>query len=170
MPESVAASRSEKLRGSDPPPKWLNRKSLLICAPVLLLAVGGGAWLFVPQVRGLVASFSRPSVATVQQVPGKPVFVSLPEMTVTLPNAGQPRQLRITLSLELTTTQGVPAPQLLSPRIYDAVLTYLRTLHDRELQGSLAIDRMRGDLYRRLSLLLPPGTLRDVLITGLLVG
>lgn len=171
MPEAVAASRSEKLHSSGPTPGRLNRKILLVCAPALLLATAGGSWFFVPQVKALVASFSKPSsTAPQRQFAGKPVFVSLPEMTVTLPNAGQPRQLRITLSLELSTKSGVPSTELLSPRVYDAILTYLRTLHDNELQGSLAIDQIRGDLYRRLSLLLPPGTLRDVLITGLIVG
>ena len=37
-------------------------------------------------------------------------------------------------------------------------------------RGSIALDRMRGDLYRRLTLVLGPGVLRDVLITGLVVA
>ena len=103
--------------------------------------------------------------------PPKPTFVDLPEMSVTLPNGGQPRQLRIRISLELVRPpQGLPPTESISPKVYDALLTYLRTLTDREIDSSLAIDRIRGDLYRRLNLILGPDVVQDVLITSLVVA
>jgi flagellar FliL protein len=92
-------------------------------------------------------------------------------MAVTLPNAGHPRQMRIHLAVELV--QAAPAnasAEILSPRVYDALLTYLRTLRDGEVDGGLGIDRLRADLYRRLDLVLGPGVLRDVLITSLVLA
>jgi flagellar FliL protein len=99
------------------------------------------------------------------------VFVEIPEFTVTLPNAGRPRQMRIRITLEIARSDPTQKPaDLLGPRVNDALITYLRTLRDTEVDGALALDRLRGDLFRRLDLLLPAGTLRDVLITGLIVA
>jgi flagellar basal body-associated protein FliL len=56
------------------------------------------------------------------------------------------------------------------PKVYDALLTYLRTLTDAEVENSLAIDRIRGDIFRRLTLLLGPNIVRDVLITSLVIA
>ena len=79
--------------------------------------------------------------------------------------------MRIRLSVELAKRSAdVPPTEILSPRVYDALLTYLRTLRDGELDGGLAIDRLRADLYRRLTLVLGPGVVADVLITGLVVA
>ena len=49
-------------------------------------------------------------------------------------------------------------------------MTYLRTLTDGEVETSLAIDRIRGDLYRRLTLMLGADVVREVLITALVVA
>jgi flagellar FliL protein len=130
----------------------------------LILAGGGyltaqhfGVWPFAP---------GKPVVAE-----GKASFIDLPEMTITLPNGGQPRQLRIKLSLEVVTLNpALPPQEAITPKVYDALLMYFRTLHDGEIDGSLALDRLRGELYRRVSLVLGPGVLRDVLITGLVVA
>ncbi len=125
-----------------------------------LAGAGAAAAQFLP-------SMSPPA----QQESGKPVFVDVPEMALTVPNDGQPRQVRIKLSLELgRVPPGMPSPELVMPRVYDALLTYLRTAHDDELGGSFALDRLRGDLLRRLDLVLGAGAVRDVLITSLVVG
>ena len=105
--------------------------------------------------------------------------MEIPELTVTLPNAGRPRQLRIKIALELAKPpdeakaeggKDAAKPDLLSPRLYDALVLYLRTLRDAEVDGALSIDRMRGDLQRRMDLLLGDGVLRDVLITSMIIG
>ena len=143
------------------------RKKLIILAaiPLMLAAAGGGAYFW------FHGHAEKPAAtADAGGAPGaapKPLFVEIPEMSVTLPNNGQPRQLRIRLSLELAPRgPDMPTATALSPKVYDMVLTYLRTLTDPEIQGSLAIDRIRGDLYRRLELLLGPNVVRDVLITS----
>jgi len=100
-----------------------------------------------------------------------PNFLSLPEMTITLQNGGRPRQLRIGVSLEFAKIPDGSKPEdILTPRLYDQLVTYLRTLRDADLEGGVALDRLRGDLYRRLTLLLGDGVVRDVLITSLVVA
>jgi flagellar FliL protein len=132
--------------------------------PPLMLV--GGAYYAARHPGWWPLSFAKP---VSQEV--RPAFVDLPEMAITLSNGGQPRQMRIKLSLELAAVRPeTPPTDVLTPKVYDALLTYFRTLRDGEIEGSLALDRMRGDLYRRLSLVLGPGVLRDVLITSLVVA
>jgi flagellar FliL protein len=136
--------------------------------PILLLA---GLLIGLAGAGAAAAEFLPAVIPKPTQDAGKPVFVDMPEMALTVPNDGQPRQLRIKLSLELgRVAPGTPSPDALMPRVYDALLAYLRTEHDDELAGSLALDRLRGDLLRRLDLVLGAGTVRDVLITSLVVG
>lgn len=152
---------------------------LLLFGAAALLLLGGGAgtaWVLVPgaaefmrKIYGLSAAPAEEADATAPSPQARPVFVELPEMTLTLPNAGRPRQLRLKLAMEVAADPGQP-PELMSPRVYDSLVLYLRTLRDGELEGALAMDRLRGDLHRRLDLLLGEGRVRDVLITGFVVA
>jgi flagellar FliL protein len=154
------------------PRKRRGKKLFLLLGVVVLL--GGGAvaaWQFVPGVANTVHAMIGHHEQVAAAASSRPVFIDLPEMALTLPNGGHPRQMRIKLSVELA--QGASEQQAtdaLSPRVYDALLTYLRTLQDSEVDGGLGMDRLRADLYRRLELVVGPGVLRDVLITSLVMA
>lgn len=170
--------------------KKSKKKLLMLLLPILLLgAGGGGAFMFVPAVHDKVTGLIGGDGAKKEEeaaVEPKPYFVEIPEITVTMPNAGRARQLRIKIALELAKRPGEPGgggkeggkepkedvgrADVLSPRIYDGLVLYLRTLRDAEVDGAISIDRMRGDLQRRLDLLLGEGVLKDVLITSLVIG
>jgi flagellar FliL protein len=152
------------------------KKRLLLFGLAALLLVGGGggaAWMLVPAVQDAVRKII-PGPATEEEAADapapRPIFVELPEMTLTLPNGGRPRQLRLKLAMEVNGDPAKPPPELMTPRVYDSLVLYLRTLRDGELEGALAMDRLRGDLHRRLDLLLGGGRVRDVLITGFVVA
>jgi flagellar FliL protein len=152
-------------------------KGLLLGLAALLLGGGGAAaYALVPGVSDAVRKI-MPGNHAESAEPGhapsplaRPVFVELPEMTLTLPNAGRPRQLRLKLAVEVAADPSQPPPEIGSPSVYDSLVLYLRTLRDGELDGALAMDRLLGDLLRRLDLLLGEGRVRDVLITGLVVA
>jgi flagellar FliL protein len=156
------------------PPRKRRGKKLLFLGIFILLLAGGGfaAWQFVPGLADKTRTAAgRAEPAEPLAAATKPVFIDLPEMALTLPNNGHPRQMRIKLSIELakgTTEKG--AAEALSPRVYDALLTYLRTLRDGEIDGGLGLDRLRADLFRRMDLVMGPGVLRDVLITSLVLA
>lgn len=156
------------------PPRKRRGKTLMLLLGVVAVLGGGAtaAWQFVPGLAGKVRALTGHGEQTVTAaLSTKPVFIDLPEMAVTLPNAGHPRQMRIRLSLELASGgEDKGAAEALSPRVYDALLTYLRTLRDGEVDGGLGLDRLRADLYRRLDLVMGPGVLRDVLITSLVLA
>ena len=154
------------------------RLLLFGAAAVMLLGGGAGAaWMLVPgapdamrKVIGISSVPADEASAPAMTAQTRPVFVELPEMTLTLPNAGRPRQLRLKLAMEVAADPSQPPPEMMSPRVYDSLVLYLRTLRDGELEGALAMDRLRGDLHRRLDLLLGEGRVRDVLITGFVVA
>lgn len=170
------AEAEQSAEATNAPGKSGKKKLVLLLAPLLLLGAGlGGAVAFVPSLRAMIpgmgGSAAKAEKTETAEV-AKPFFVEIPEMTVTMPNGGHARQMRIKIALELAKTphEGESAPNVLTPRIYDGLVLYMRTLHDNELDGALSIDKMRGDLQRRLDLLLGEGVLREVLITGLVVG
>ena len=157
-----------------PAPRKRRGKKMYLLLGVVVVLLGGGAgaaWQFVPGVADKVHAMTGHHEPVALAVNGKPVFIDLPEMALTLPNGGRPRQMRIKLSVELAQgTSEHQATEALSPRVYDALLTYLRTLQDGEVDGGLGLDRLRADLYRRLELVVGPGVLRDVLITSLVMA
>ena len=173
MAKEPTATADAKLSPSAPPAsaRRVPRRLLLLAAPVVPLAGAGAAVALLPGLRARLRGLLPGGGAKAPADPARPIYVDIPEMVVTLPNGGRPRQLRIKLSLELAKLEeGQKPADLLTPPLYDALLTYLRTLREPELDGALSIDRLRGDLFRRIDLQLGPGVLRDVLITGLVVG
>jgi flagellar FliL protein len=150
------------------------RRALPIALAAALLVVAGGlgaAYLFIPAFSTTVHDVLAHKEPSTSAVSVGPVFADLSEMSLTLTNGGQARQLRIRISVELApTARQLPSSEVLSPKVYDALLTYLRTLTDAEVENSLAIDRIRGDIFRRLTLLRGPNIVRDVLITSLVIA
>jgi flagellar protein FliL len=153
------------------PRRRRGKKLLLLLGVVVIVGAAGAASQFVPGVADKLHAMIGRHEQVAAAVNSRPVFIDLPEMALTLPNGGHPRQMRIKLSVELargaSEQQGTEA---LSPRVYDALLTYLRTIQDGEVDGGLGLDRLRADLYRRLELVVGPGVLRDVLITSLVMA
>ncbi len=168
----MAPLTAVRLETDEDPPQKKKRRIPFILLAAILLIIGGGAaaYFFVPGIADKAHEILVHKEGPAQPLPTGPVFADLPEMAVTLPNGGQARQLRIRISLELTPTPQPAQTAVLSPKVYDALLTYLRTLTDSEVDNSLAIDRIRGDLFRRLTLVLGPNVVRDVLITSLVVA
>jgi flagellar protein FliL len=169
---SETKPQSGDAQESAPPRKRRGKLLFMLLGLVVVLGGGAGAaWQFMPGVADKARSMmGHPSEQPVA-LASHPFFVELPEMAVTLPNNGHPRQMRIKLSVELTRdAEDKGSPEVLSPRVYDALLTYLRTLRDGEVDGGLGLDRLRADLYRRVDLIVGPGVLRDVLITSLILA
>ncbi|MDO9713396.1 flagellar basal body-associated FliL family protein [Paracraurococcus lichenis] len=168
MSETVSnpATASAKAKGRKPRRgRWA---IFLVAGLVLLGGAGAAAYLYVPGAAGLVEGLLP--AKTAEHAPVQPSFVELPEMTVTLTNGGRTRQLKLTLALEVVGDPATLRAEVVTPRLYDSLVTYLRTLRDGELEGALALDRLRADLFRRVDLLLGTGVLRDVLVTGFVVA
>jgi flagellar FliL protein len=97
-----------------------------------------------------------PGAASVAFVPVEPLTVSLP------PSAG-PSHLRLTAQLEVP--QGRSAEvEALMPRIVDALGGYLRALEPAMLSDRDAHLRIRGQMLRRVRLVVGPEAVRDLLV------
>lgn len=187
MSDTPAEAAKDAKKGAKPARKGKGRMLLFAGGGVVgLLAILGGAYAFVPAVSGPVnkmlglgggdaahaaaEAHAAPAATAAAAMSTRPVFIEMPEIALTLPNGGRPRQLRISIAIEIIGDPILVRPTITNPRVYDSLVLYLRTLRDGELDGALALDRIRGDLYRRLDLLLGPNVIRDVLITSLVTA
>lgn len=172
----MSASVTDQSAKNVAKPPRRRRRALLLLPLIGLPLLGGGgaaAWFLAPGLTAPLRKIfeSGPAAAPAPAEAGaRPAFVEFPEMTLTLPNAGRSRQLRLKLAVEVNGDPAQLQPELLSPRVYDGLILYLRTLREGETEGALAMDRLRGDLLRRLDLMLGAGRVRDVLITGFVVA
>ncbi|HQT75731.1 MAG: hypothetical protein B7Z80_25345 [Rhodospirillales bacterium 20-64-7] len=173
--KAVKQGGSEKGASGSAPPKRNTRKLMLFAIVPVVLAGAAATYFLVPALaetgHAANSQVQTKTAGTPAPAQAHPQMVDVPEIVVTLPNDGHPRQLRIKLSLELTPApHDLPPMDQFTPKVNDALLTYLRTLRDSDLEGGLALDRIRGDLYRRLTLVLGPNVINNVLITSLVTG
>lgn len=90
-------------------------------------------------------------------------FIPMREMIISLGPNSQARHLKLVMSIEVDgeTEQQVAA---LAPRIRDVLNTFLRAVDERDFEVPRAMTRLRGQMLRRVQLVTPPGTVRDLLI------
>lgn len=135
-----------------------------------LLAGGAGAY-------GAVASGlldpARLSFFEKHQLPENewaiPMFVALEPMVISLgPEAGA-RHLRLALQLEVApgSERSVDASV---PRIRDVLNTYLRAVDGREIETPGAMLRLRAQMLRRVQLVSPPDSVRDLLVQEFIIN
>jgi len=90
-------------------------------------------------------------------------FVPMEEMVISLGPDSRAKHLKVAVSIEVEpgAEEGV---MKVSPRIADVLNTYLRAVDESDLESPRAMMRMRAQMLRRVQLVSPPGTVRDVLI------
>ena len=147
-------------------PKKTGKRKLLLAVPVVLAALGGGAW-----AAGLIPGLSKPAESPVpEQAHRAPVFMELPEIVANL-NAGARRTsfIKLKARLELARTEDQSVVQAAMPRILDLFQTYLREMRPEELRGTASTYRLREELIARTNIAAHPARVVGVLFTELLV-
>jgi flagellar protein FliL len=149
-----------------------NKKLLLIAgggALVLLLGIGAGLYFF-------VFSASDKPVETASSIPEMPAtppqvaYYDVPDLIVNIQSAdGNPVYLKLSLALELYTTEEKAGIQALIPRIVDQFQGYLRELRPDDLKGSAGIMRVKEELLRRTNVAAAPYRVRDVLLKEMII-
>ncbi len=152
------------------------RKLLFIILPILLLAGGGAALYATGMLDSLMGGGGgegeHPAeVAEVHhEAPAPGIFFDLPDLLVNL--SGTDRQvhyLKLSLSLELDSQADVAQIQRMMPRIVDGFQAFLRELRLEDLRGSAGLYRVREELLRRITLIVRPTPIRDLLLREMLV-
>jgi flagellar FliL protein len=97
-------------------------------------------------------------------------FLEIPTMIVNLNTEnGTPRYLRLTVQLEMGSSEDVAAVEAVIPRVVDQFQTYLRELRVRDLRGSAGIYRLQMELLWRVNQAAAPVEVKDVLFQEILI-
>ncbi len=149
-------------------PLKLDKKTLLIAGPVLLvLLLGGGGYLyFTGKVDQLLGHKSTP----VPEAPKPLVFFDLPDFLVNLNSAAGKKAnfLKLTVSLQIEKPEDQARLQAVLPRIIDNCQIFLRELRVEDLRGSGGLYRLREELLARVNAV-SPVKVDDVLFKEMLV-
>lgn len=90
-------------------------------------------------------------------------FVPMEEMIISLGPTAQAKHLKVQVSIEVEPGKELDV-QTISPRIVDVLNTYLRALDEADIENPRSMIRMRAQMLRRVRLVAPEGSVRDVLI------
>lgn len=98
-------------------------------------------------------------------------FLSIPNMMVNLNSGdGQPRYLRLSVQLELSSAADAAAVEAVMPRVIDQFQTYLRELRVKDLRGSKGLYRLQIELLNRVNAAAYPVEVEDVLFQEILIN
>lgn len=168
---------SEAAAEAEEPPK--KKSKLLLLALVGALALGGGSFYGV--YSGLIplpfgggglegtdgeATASKGSKGKPEKGRDKmalPAFVPVETLLVSLAPDANARHLRISLQIEADPAQASVLTEL-QPRIVDVLNTFLRAVDTETFEQPRSMARLRAQMLRRVQLVSPPGSVRDVLI------
>jgi len=147
-------------------------KLLLLCAPVLLVALGAGLWFggVLPPLLGMGSPAEAAAPANAPAPAPQPAFVDLPDIVSNLNAPGRRASfLRLRAKLEVSRAEDVAAVQAAMPRLVDLFTTYLREVRPEELRGSAGSHRLKEELVARATLAAAPARITDVLFVEILV-
>ncbi len=146
-----------------------SKKKLIIIgagALVLLLAIGGGAFMFLKPHEDKSETEAGANGKSAE----KPVYYTLPEFLINLNSGGKSTSfLKTTVILELTKQTDVPLIEANMPRLQDSFNTYLRELRASDLAGSAGIQRLREELLLRANKALAPVKVNDALFKEIVI-
>lgn len=91
-------------------------------------------------------------------------FVPLETLVVSLGPTTDAKHLIVTIQLEVVSSYKEDVT-FLTPRIADVLNGYLRALEPETIEAPASIVRLRGQMLRRVQLVVGDGMVRDLLIT-----
>ena len=154
------------------PTKGKGRNKLILfiaMVVVLLLAIAAGLY-FSGVAQILLGGHKKVAVVAAPGPPPVPSFHDLPDMLVNLNTNGRKASyLKLTISLQLDNKNDDPKidPQL--PRILDTCQVYMRELRFEDLKGSAGLYRLREELLMRISQVVAPVKIDDVLFKEMVI-
>ncbi len=166
-PVSAPAEGGPRVKFKLKIPLKLDRKTLLIAGPVLLvLLLGAGGYLY---YNGTVDRILGHKSEPAPEAPKPLVFFDLPDFLVNLNSAGKKSNfLKLTVSLQIEKPEDQARLQAVLPRIIDNCQIFLRELRVEDLRGSGGLYRLREELLARINAV-SPVKVDDVLFKEMLV-
>lgn len=157
----------------DAPVKSGGKKKLIMfiaIVVVLLIAIAAGLY-FSGVAQVLLGGHKKATVAAAPPPPPPvPSFHDLPDMLVNLNTNGRKASyLKLTISLQLDNKLDDPKIDAALPRILDTCQVYMRELRFEDLKGSAGLYRLREELLMRISQVLAPVKVDDVLFKEMVI-
>ncbi|WP_439579871.1 flagellar basal body-associated FliL family protein [Elioraea sp.] len=167
MAGSASVAEDDAATAEQPAPTG-RRKLILLAAPVVVAALGGGLWFsgVLPGLLGLGGASEPPAEVQIE-----PALFSMPDIIVNL-NVGagrRPSYLKLVARIEIADSRDLPSMDAVVPRLQDLFTTYLRELRPEELRGSVGMHRLREELTARAKVAAHPVAVTDVLFVEMLV-
>jgi flagellar FliL protein len=103
--------------------------------------------------------------------PGPPV-VEFDDMIINLSEPSDKRTksfLKLRMAIELTSTSDIPKVEAKKPILTDMFIVYMRELRVEDLQGSVGIIRLRGELLHQIAGIVSPIEVKNLLFKEILV-
>jgi flagellar FliL protein len=167
MAGSASVAEDGAATAEQPAPKG-RRKLILLGAPVLVAALGGGLWFsgVLPGLLGMGGEAEPPA-----EVKPEPGLFAMPDIVVNLNVAPgrRPSYLKLVARIEIADSRELPQMDAAVPRLQDLFTTYLRELRPEELRGSIGMHRLREELTARAKVAAHPVKVTDVLFVEMLV-
>lgn len=148
------------------PARKASKIPLLVGA--LLAVIGGGGGFFAVQ-SGIIGGANHTEDAVIAEdvshVPNAipVVFVALDPLVISLPRSGGRDHLRFSAQLEVAPEYAAEV-EAVKPRIVDVLNGYLRAVEIAELEDPAALARLRGQMLRRVQVVVGDGRIKDLLI------
>lgn len=143
---------------------------LFIILPFLLIGAAGGGIYASGLLDSLLGIEEQDGELIAEAELGPSVYYEVPEMLVNLNTSGRRvGYLKISVSLEVGSEEDFPKLDAVLPRIVDDFQVYLRELRVEDLNGSAGLQRLREELFMRVSNAAAPTVVRNVLFRELLI-
>jgi flagellar FliL protein len=184
------AAEGEEGEGA-PAKKKLPMKLVIIGAAAAVLVLGGGgtaAFLFLkPKPEAAAGEHGKEkkkdkkkdekkgegekSLAEIREGPDGVLFYTMPNVVVNMQTAeGKSTFLKLRLTFEVPDQETVDLLEPNMPRLQDMFQTFLRELRPEDLQGSQGSYQLRGEIQRRVNLVIAPSKVNAVLIEEMLIN
>lgn len=176
--------------GEAPAKKKLPMKLVIIGAAAAVLVLGGGgtaAFMFLKPKPDEAAAGEHDkkkekkkekkegeaakTVGEIREGPDGVLFYTMPNVVVNMQTAdGKSTFLKLKLTFEVPDQETVDLLEPNMPRLQDMFQTFLRELRPEDLQGSQGSFQLRGEIQRRVNLVIAPSKVNAVLIEEMLIN
>jgi len=150
-------------------------KIIIIGVIAIVVLVGSAAAIFLTPLKGKIFGESREkteertteeNLLNIMEV----TYLALPDVLINLKATNsRSATLKASFVIELVNGKDKEVIDHMKPLIIDQFQTYLRELEVRDTEGAVGIERVREELKKRISNLIAPLQIRQVLIKEFLI-
>ncbi|MES2252316.1 MAG: flagellar basal body-associated FliL family protein [Pseudomonadota bacterium] len=150
-------------------------KIIILCVIAVVVIAGGVAAVFLTPLKDKIFGENHEkteehkaeeSLVNLMEI----TYLALPDVLINLKATNsRPATLKASFVIELVKGKDKEAIDHMKPLIIDQFQTYLRELEVSDTEGAVGVERVRQELKNRISNLIAPLQIRQVLIKEFLI-